>query len=142
MPTHNGNPVFRGASGANAGRGDDAHGVTPGVTRVYNYSAATRNATPLTSDEMTAARERGESAPVANGSMSSTDVSNSGGLAEGEGMSMVRSKYREQRKAGMTPDRARSMALSPYSYPAATGPGGKQGPNFKWATDYEGNPVR
>lgn len=137
MTTHNGNPVFRGASGAGAGRGDNAHGVT----RVNRYSAATRKAEPVSSEDMSAARAKGEYAPVANGSQASVDVSNAGSHGPGEGMGMVRSKYREQRQAGMTPDRARSAALNPYSYPAGNGPGGKMGPTLNDATDYKGDAI-
>jgi hypothetical protein len=77
MTTHNGNPVFRGASGANAGRGDNPHPM-PGVTRVNRYSAATRKAEPISSEEQTAARARGEYPKVSSGSQASVDVSNAG----------------------------------------------------------------
>jgi hypothetical protein len=134
MPTHNGNPVFRGANGAGAGRGDDANGVT----RINRYSAATRKAEPISSEEQTAARARGEYPKVSSGSQASVDVSNAGSHGPGEGMSMVRSKYREQRQSGMAPDDARSAALSPYSYPAGNGPGGKMGPTITDATNAYG----
>jgi hypothetical protein len=40
MPTHNGNPVFRGASGANAGRGDNPHLQGTGPVTGTNGQAA------------------------------------------------------------------------------------------------------
>ena len=110
--------------GAGAGRGDDPHGVT----RVNRFSATTR-------------KGMNPDAGAASGSQASSDVRNTGGLDAGEGMSMVRSKYKESRKAGLSPDDARGAALNPLSYSGLTGPGGKQGPDIKMATDYKGDAV-
>ena len=123
MTTHNGNPVFRGASGAGAGRGDDAHGVTP----VNRFSASTRKATP--------------EAGTAKGSQTSYEVTNSGGQGPGEGMAQVRSKYKDLRKDGMSPDDARGLATTELAYNAGSGPGGQQGPRIKQTTDYKGDAV-
>lgn len=95
---------------------------------VYRYSAATRKGT-------------NPAAGAASGSQSSYSVSNSGGQASGEGMGMVRSKYRESRQAGMSPDASRGAALNEYSYNSGTGPGGRQGPSINMATDYNGKRV-
>lgn len=123
MPTHNGQPVFRGASGYGAGRGDDAHGVTP----VNRFSAATRKAAP--------------EAGTANGSQTAYEVTNSGGQGPGEGMGQVKAKYKEMRQGGLSPDEARGMATSPLAYNAGSGPGGQQGPRIKQTTDYKGDAV-
>lgn len=123
MTTYNGQPVFRGASGANAGRGDDAHGVTP----VSRFSAATRKAAP--------------EAGTANGSQTAYGVSNNGGQGPGEGVGQVKSKYKEMRQSGLSPDDARGMATSSLAYPSGSGPGGQQGPNIKQITDYKGDSV-
>lgn len=123
MTTYNGQPVFRGASGANSGRGDNAHGVTP----VSRFSAATRKAAP--------------EAGTANGSQTAYGVSNSGGQGLGEGMGQVKTKYKEMRQGGMSPDDARGMATSPFAYNSGSGPGGRQGPNIAQTTDYKGDSV-
>lgn len=135
MTTHNGNPVFRGASGAGAGRGDSPY------TRVNAVSAATRKAAPLTKEEDDALTAQGKSAPASYGSQTSYDVSNAGGHAPGQGMSMVRDSYRQQRKAGMTPDQARQHATNRMNYASGSGPGGPAGPTIQQKTDYYGNPV-
>ena len=136
MATFQGNPVTQ-RGGADAGRGDDPHGVTS----VNRFSATTRKAAPVTKEEYHDSISKGIAPPVANGSQTSYSVTNSGGLGKGEGMSMVRSKYRESRQAGMSPDDARGAALNPLSYPAATGPGGNQGPDIKMTTDAYGNRI-
>lgn len=120
--------------GYGAGRGDNPHGVT----NVNAYSAATRKAKPISSGEYNSSISAGEYPNTAAGSKASYNVSNSGGHRQGEGMSMVRNKYRESRKSGMSPDASRGAALNPYSYPSGTGPGGRQGPSINMATDYEG----
>lgn len=139
MPTHNGNPVFRGASGANAGRGDNPH-PSP-YTRVNAVSAATRKTAPLTKEEDNALTAQGKSAPASYGSQTSYDVSNAGGHAPGQGMGMVRDNYREQRKAGMTPDQARAHVTNRMNYASGSGPGGPAGPTIQQKTDYYGNAV-
>ena len=123
MPTHNGNPVFRGASGANAGRGDNAHGVTP----INRFSAATRKAAP--------------EAGTAKGSQTAYEVTNSGGQGPGEGMGQVKAKYKEMRQGGLSPDEARGVATTELAYNAGSGPGGQQGPRIKQTTDYKGDAV-
>ena len=143
MPTHNGQPVTQ-RGGAGAGRGDDAHGVTPpaaGFTRVNAVSAATRKAAPLTKEDHEALRAEGASPAAAYGSKTSYDVSNAGSHDPGEGMGMVRSHYRAQRQAGMSPDQARFSATIPSNYSAGNGPGGRMGPSIKQATDYKGDAV-
>lgn len=139
MPTHNGNPVFRGASGANAGRGDNPH-PSP-YTRVNAVSAATRKAAPLTKEEHQDLTAQGKSPAASYGSQTSYDVSNAGGHAPGQGMAMVRSHYREQRQAGMTPDQARYSATNRMNYASGSGPGGPAGPTIQQKTDFYGNPV-
>lgn len=134
MPTHNGNPVFRGASGANAGRGDNPNG--PSV--VNRFSATTRKAQPITKEEYDSSIAKGETPKSSQGSKAAYSVTNSGGQAEGAGMRMVRDKYRESRKAGMSEDDARGRALTEYSYPAGTGPGGQQGPRIQQVTNPDG----
>ena len=123
MTTHKGQPVFRGASGAGAGRGDNAHGSTP----VNRFSAATRKAEP----------EKG----TAKGSQTAYEVTNSGGQGPGEGMGQVKAKYKDLRKDGMSPDDARGMATTELAYNAGSGPGGQQGPRIKQTTDYKGDAV-
>lgn len=114
------NNSIRGGSGA--GRGDNPHS-----TVMNRFSANTRKAAP--------------EAGTANGSQTSFEVRNTGGLAAGEGAAMVRSKYKESRKAGMSPDDARGAALNSYSYSGATTPNAQQGPDIKMATDYSGKAV-
>lgn len=121
MPTYNGQPVFRGANGSNAGRGDNPNGITP----VNRFSAATRKAAP--------------EAGTASGSQTAYEVSNNSGQGPGEGMGQVRSKYKEMRQSGLAPDEARGMATSPLAYNSGSGPGGQKGPNIKQTTDYKGD---
>jgi len=82
----------RGPNGSS--RGDDTHGVT----NVNAYSASTRKAAP--------------EAGTAKGSQAAYSVTNGAFQGPGEGMQQVRSKYKESRKAGFSPDGAREQAIS------------------------------
>lgn len=128
MATYNGQPVTH--KGHHGGRYDDPHGVTS----MYRYSAQTRNASPITKEEYDSDVAQGNVPKSSAGSKASSTVTNSMGQAKGEGAADVRSKYRESRKAGMSPDDARGTALSPSSYPAS-------GPKINPKTDYKGNSI-
>ena len=136
MTTFMGNPVTQ-RGGADAGRGDDAHGVT----QVNAFSANTRKAAPIGQDQYNSDMASGTSPAISNGSQASYNVQNAATHAPGEGMSQVRSTYRESRKAGMSPDASRGAALNPYSYQSGSGPGGNVGPSISMATDFKGNAV-
>lgn len=105
-----------------------------GVTSMYRYSAQTRNAPPITKEQHDSDISQGNVPKSSAGSKASSAVTNSMGQAEGEGAQQVRSKYRESRKSGMSPDDARGAALSPSSYPAS-------GPKINPKTDYKGNSI-
>jgi hypothetical protein len=136
MTHHNGQPVFQ-RGGAGAGRGDNAHGVT----QVNAFSATTRKAAPIGQAQYSSDMASGTSPALSNGSQASYNVQNAATHAPGEGMSQVRSTYKESRKAGMSPDASRGAALNPYSYQSGSGPGGNVGPTISMATDYKGNAV-
>lgn len=131
---------MRGGSGSNhnSGRMDYpyADDGTPkpsasGFTdKVYRYSAATRNATPVTQEEATAAQKSGEFAPLSRGSKAAYAVENNPTSAPGTTMGNVRQKYREAVRGGLSPDDARGVALS-------DGAGNKA----KMVTDFQGKKV-
>lgn len=105
MATFNGNRVTQ-RGGADAGRGDNPHGVT----KVNLYSAKTRK--------------------EGHGKQTSMDVSTGD---QGGDMSNVRGKYRQMRKAGLSPDASRASALNPYGHSA------ENRPNIQMSTDASGN---
>lgn len=105
MPKHNGNPIFRGASGSGAGRGDNAHAQKQ-YSEVRNMSKETLG---NYQDNWNYSHESGPTTMV-----SSSDMGN------------VRSDYRDQRKSGVSAQDARTNALRNTlsrgtSYPGASG---------------------
>ena len=109
MPDHRGNPTGNNYK-------------LSGPRKVYNYSAATRNSQPTPENR-------------AGGSQASQEVTNGAFQGPGEGMKMIRDKYRQSRKAGFSPDGAREQTLS-----GRYGSGG-HGPTTKMYTDYQGRKV-
>jgi hypothetical protein len=120
----------RGPNGSS--RGDDTHGVT----NVNRFSATTRKAAPISSEEQTATRARGEHPDVNKGSQAAYGVTNGAFQGPGEGMKQVRSKYKESRKDGFSPDGAREQALS-----GGGSSGTGHGPNIKFTKDAYGKSV-
>ena len=95
---------------------------------VYGYSAATRKATPLTSEEYHGAINRGETPQSSRGSQAQYKVANNATAAKGETFGNVRSDYRAARTAGLSPDDSRAQAIAKS--------GGKM------THDYKGDQVR
>lgn len=118
---------MRGGSGS--GRGDDAHGLND---KVYGYSAATRKAEPLTKEQHNELTAQGKSPDAAYGSKAEYTVDNQSTQPRGTTMGHVRSTYKNARKEGFTPDRARSLALGGgngfgqgATHPGSTGHGAR-----------------
>jgi len=111
--------------GNELGGRDSAGGGT-----VAAFSAKTRKATPLTSEEYHASIKVGKAPESSRGSQAAYKVSNNATSAAGATMGQLRSDYKQARKSGLSPDTARSQALY------------KAGPNAKMTKDYKGDEVR
>ena len=98
MTTHNGKPIYQ-RGGADAGRGDDAHGITESWrVPISNPRSEVRG---MTKDTLAQAQQGGYSHPTGPTTMLGA-----------EGANIARNSYRQQRTQGVAPQEARSMAIA------------------------------
>jgi hypothetical protein len=93
--------------GSQLGGRDSAGGGT-----VAAFSAKTRNAPPLTSEEYHAELKKGKLPDVQRGSKTTYRITHQATSAEGTTMRKLGSDYKSARKAGFSQDEARAQAIS------------------------------
>lgn len=108
---------FRGGAGSGhySGRADYPYannGERGLLDRVYAHSASTRNATPISKQEYDTAISEGRSPNVSLGSQAAYTVMNRITSPQGGTMRDLRSTYKQNRQAGLSPDASRGVALS------------------------------
>ena len=130
----------RSCNGANCGRGDDPGGVggtassygppsseqvRSGLERgnqpggrdlagggtLYAYSAKTRNAPRMSSDEVKSELSAGRTPNTAQGSKATFKITNASNAPAGGTMNSIRAQYRADLRAGMGADDARQRAI-------------------------------
>lgn len=79
---------------------------------VARYSAATRNAQPITSEQEKSSIAAGKTPQSQLGSQAEYKVTNASNAPKGATMNQVKSAYKTARKSGMSPDDARGQALN------------------------------